>query len=90
MEAQGPQASGNGQVLAAIEACSGALRALEVAIAAARGEGEEEHRQHLTRASGLLREAISELRLSDGRETDVLVHGFVTAPESACGFEPFD
>jgi hypothetical protein len=88
MEASGPPSSGHRQVLAAIEACSAALRAIEVSSAAPKGVGGEESRQHLTRASELLRQAISELRLSEGRETDVLAHGFIAASETARHRDP--
>lgn len=69
------------QILAALEASSASLRALEVAAALSteRQGADTEEREHLDRAIELLRRSISELRLAERAELRPGATGFVMA-----------
>jgi signal transduction histidine kinase len=72
------------QIVAALEASSGALRALEAAAVRRAEEGEHpEEQQQLDRAIELLRESIAELRLTEGVEPPLGAAGFIMAVRAA-------
>jgi hypothetical protein len=69
------------QVLAALEACAGALRAVELAASESAKEdrGREVREQHLPQATELLREAMAELQLAEGWDPATPTSGFILA-----------
>lgn len=82
MEKPSPQPPERDQICAALEACAGALRALEVASTRIRA-GDNEARR-VTRALGLLREAIAELRSLQAAGANLYGSGFVLPVRPTC------
>jgi uncharacterized membrane protein YccC len=68
-------------VVAALEAESGALRALEAASALIppTGDDRREEKEHIDRATDLLRTAISELRMAEEEHAHPGAAGFIVA-----------